>query len=183
MSMGRLLAAVAATFVLFQPPAARAAEPWGLEGESVATIRVKVVDLLCAIGGSCPADCGAGRRQMGLLTEDGKLRAAVKGSVDFAGPALDLASYCGRTIWVDGLLVENPKMTLFFVQNLREREDQPWQATEAFATAWSARNGKSDAWMRADPDVKAIIAAEGVFGIQGLKSKSPNVTNPELKAP
>lgn len=181
--MRRSLPVLATLCALLLTSPARAGDPWGLEGESVATLKVKVVDLLCAIAGSCPADCGAGKRQMGLLTEDGKLRAAVKGSVDFAGPPLDLAPYCNKTIWVDGLLVENPKMTLFFVQKLREREDQPWQGTEAFATAWSARNGQSDAWMRADPLVKEIIAENGVFGIKGLKSKSPDVSNPELKAP
>jgi hypothetical protein len=175
---------LASAFAMMLASPCLAADPWGLANEKVATFPAKVVDLLCAVGGvSCPADCGGGKRQLGLLTAEGKLYPAVKGSVDFAGPAADLAPFCGKTIFVDGLLVENPAMTMFFVQNLRERENQPWKPTEAFRTQWSARNGDPDDWVRKDPQAKAIIAADGVFGIKGLKSKSPDVTNPELKAP
>lgn len=164
-------------------PFAGAAELWGLEHEKIATFRAEVVDLLCAVAGSCPADCGGGRRQLGLLTPDGTLRAAVKASSDFAGPVLDLRPWCGRTITVDGLLVENPRMTMMFVQRLRERDDQDWVTTDGFLNAFAARHGSSDDWVRRDPQVKAIIAEGGVFGIPGLTSKSPDVTNPALKAP
>lgn len=166
-------------------PAARAAEPWGLQNESIATFRAEVVDLLCAVGGACAPSCGGGKRQLGLLTSDGKLRAAVKASSDFAGPLLDLQPYCGKTISVDGLLVENPRMTMMFVQRLRETDDQPWITTDGFLNDFAARygGGTSDDWVRRHPQVKPIIAETGVFGIQGLKSRSPDVSNPELKAP
>jgi hypothetical protein len=176
-----LAAALAAA--LAGAPAARAAELWGLEHETIATFQARVVDLLCAVAGSCPADCGGGKRQLGLLTAEGTLRAAVKASSDFAGPVLDLQPWCGKTIMVDGLLVENPRMTMMFVQRLRERADQDWVTTDGYLHAFAARHGSSDDWMRRDPEVKALIAADGVFGIPGLKSKSPDVVNPDLKAP
>lgn len=166
------------------PAPSRAAELWGLENEKIATFPAKVVDLLCEVGGPpCPPDCGGGRRQLGLLDAEGKLRAAVKGAFEFAGPSADLLPYCGKTIQVDGLLVENPRMTMMFVQAIRETDSQPWQPTEGFRKAWEAKNGDPQDWVRKDPQVKAIIAADGVFGIPGLKSKSPDVTNPALKAP
>jgi hypothetical protein len=177
-------AAFAALPLALAAPVGHAAELWGLENESIATYKAKVVDLLCEVGSSCVPNCGGGKRQLGLLAADGKLRAAVKASSDFAGPVLDLQPYCGKTIEVDGLLVENPRMTMMFVQRLREKDDQPWVTTDGFLHDFAARygNGSSDDWVRKHPDVKAIIAADGVFGIPGLRSKSPDVTNPDLKA-
>lgn len=142
-----------------------AAEPWGLENESIATFRAKVVDIQCELGGPCAPDCGGGKRPLGLLMADGKLRVAVKGSSDFAGPVSDLQPYCGRDIFVDGLLVESPKATLYFVQFLRESEAGPWIATDTFLKRWTGKNGAADEWMRADPAVKAIIAKDGVLGL------------------
>ncbi|MFO1148990.1 MAG: hypothetical protein U1E62_11505 [Alsobacter sp.] len=180
-----LLAGLSLLSFALVAPAGRAAELWGLEHESIATYQAKVVDLLCTVAGSCVPECGGGKRQLGLLTADGRLRAAVKASSDFAGPVLDLQPYCGKTITVDGLLVENPRMTMMFVQRLRETDDQPWVTTDGFLHAFASRfgNGNADDWVRKHPEVKAIIAADGVFGIPGLKSKSPDVTNPDLKAP
>jgi hypothetical protein len=180
MDLRNLLLAAAALTPLAGP--AFGADLWGLAGEKPASFRAKVVDLLCEVSGDCAPACGAGRRQLGLLTEDGKLRAAVKGAFEFAGAAADLAPYCGRTIEVDGLLVENPAMTLYFVQAIRERSDEAWRPTEAFRGAWQARNGDPADWVRKDPDVKAIIAEKGVFGVPGLKSTSPDVIDPSLKA-
>ncbi len=146
-------------------PAARAADPWGLDNESVASFKAKVVDLACELSGDCPANCGGGKRPLGLLTADGKLRAAIKGSVDFAGAAVDLAPWCGKEIFVDGLLISSPKMTMYFVQALREKESDPWIKSDRFQTAWTERNGKADYWYLADPDVKAIIAKDGKLGL------------------
>jgi hypothetical protein len=174
--------AVAAALAALSALPARAADPWGLANEKPLSFRAKVVDLLCPLTGDCPADCGAGKRQMGLLTEEGVLRAAVKGNVEFAGPVADLVPYCGRTIEVDGLLIDDPRIPLYFVQAIRTDPSQPWQPTEAFRSQWSAAHGDPQDWMRKDPQVKAIIAKDGVFGIPGLRSKSPDVSNPDLKA-
>jgi hypothetical protein len=161
--MTRLLLATAFGMVLAQ--GAGAAESWGLADESIATFKAKVVDIQCELGGPCAPDCGGGKRPLGLLLADGKLRVAVKGASDFAGPVSDLQPYCGREIFVDGLLVESPKATLYFVQFLRESESAPWIPTDAFLKRWTRENGAADEWMRADPAVKAIIAKDGVLGL------------------
>lgn len=162
--------------------AARAADSWGLANEKVATFRAKVVDALCGVTGDCPKDCGAGRRQMALLTQDGTLRLAVKGAFDFAGPVTDLVPYCGREIEVDGLLIEDPRIPMMFVQQVRVNPGDPWIPADSFGREWSAKHGDNQDWVRKDPTVREIIAKDGVFGVPGLRSKSPNVSNPQLRA-
>ena len=155
----------------FASAPALAADPWGIENEKVVSFPGKVVDLLCTLKYDCPPDCGGGKRQLGVLTEDGKLRAAVKSSAIFAGATVDLLPYCGKTVMVDGLLIENPAINLLMVQNLRTSGSEAWKPAEAFITKWEARNGKAEEWFRADPDVKAVIARDGVYGIRGLEPK------------
>src|SRR3546814_4003559 len=50
---------------------AQAANSWGLPNEEIVRFEAKVVDVLCELSGDCPADGGAGRRQLGLVTDDG----------------------------------------------------------------------------------------------------------------
>jgi len=161
--------AAAAVACIAQP--ARSADGWGIDREKVVQLEVTVVDLACALGKSCPPDCGGTKRQLGLVTADGKLYPAVKGATLFAGAVHDLIPYCGKKVMVDGLLIENPMMQLFFVQNLRQSADQKWQPAEAFEKHWTEKNGKAEEWMRADPVVKQTIAEDGVFGIKGLAPK------------
>src|SRR3546814_4174772 len=52
---------------------AQAANSWGLPNEEIVRFEAKVVDVLCELSGDCPADGGAGRRQLGLVTDDGTL--------------------------------------------------------------------------------------------------------------
>lgn len=163
--------AIALLALLAAGSGALAADTWGIDKEKVAELEVKVVDLACALGQSCPPDCGAGKRQLGLLTADGKLYPAVKGATLFAGAVVELLPYCGRSVMVDGLLVENPHMTLFFVQNMRTRTDEKWKPAEAFEAQWVAQHGKTNEWFRDDPLVKETIAADGVLGIKGLEPK------------
>ena len=50
-----------------------------LQGRENALFKAKVVDIVCELSGDCPADCGAGARQLGLLREaDGRLLLAAK---------------------------------------------------------------------------------------------------------
>src|SRR3546814_18758578 len=51
---------------------AQAANSWGLPNEEIVRFEAKVVDVLCELSGDCPADGGAGRRQLGLVTDDGR---------------------------------------------------------------------------------------------------------------
>lgn len=164
--VGALLLATATA-----PVPALAAEPWGLENEKVVEIEGEVVDLACAVAGDCVAGCGEGRRQLGLVTAEGRLLPLAKGLVNFANGVPDLLPYCGRKVRVDGLLIESPAMPLLFVQNLRDGADAPWRPATAFERDWKAANGGADAaeWFRADPGVKSAIGAGGVYGIPGLK--------------
>ena len=159
--------------VLAAIPGARAADEWGIDNEKAAQFSAKVVDVACALKGDCPENCGGGTRQLGLLTADGKLRVAVKGNTDFAGAVHDLLPYCGRTIEVDGLLIENPAITLYMAQRVREAPDKPWVKTTAFARDWEAAHGKPKQWFREDPLVKEVIAEDGVLGIKGLEPPKP----------
>ena len=151
----------------------RAADAWGIEHEKVVEITGRVVDIACTLKGDCPPDCGAGKRQLGLVTPEGKLRAVVKGPVDFAGPVRDLIAFCGRSVQVDGLLVENPAITIVQIQNIREKPDQPWAKATSFEKDWQAKNGKAEEWFRADRLVKQVIGADGVYGIKGLVPPPP----------
>ncbi len=154
---------------LVAPGFAAAAQKWGIAHEKAVNLRGQVVDLLCELTGDCTPDCGAGRRQLGLLTSEGTLYPAVKSNVFFAGATLDLLPYCGREVTVDGLLIENPAMTLLFVQNLRGSGREEWKPARAFIEDWERRNGPAREWWREDPKVKAVIARDGVFGIPGLE--------------
>ena len=144
------------------------AESWGLANEKLLEVEGKVVDLLCALTGDCPADCGGGKRQLGLVTSAGRLLPAAKSRIEFAGAVHDLAPLCGRTVQADGLLVEHPAMPLYFVQGLRTKADEAYAPTEAFIAEWTRRNSKAEEWWRADPLAKAVIASDGVYGVPGL---------------
>lgn len=165
----RYILALSAAFVASP---AMAANSWNLPFETVVEIEAKVVDVACTLTGDCPDKCGGGKRQLGLLTKDGKLRLAAKGAVNFAGAVPDLLPHCGQTVFADGLLIENPAMTIFMVQNLRLSKDEDLKPARAFAKEWQAKHGKAKEWYRADPLVKKIIEADGVYGIKGLEPKT-----------
>lgn len=148
-----------------------AADGWGIPNEKEVEIEATVVDIACTLKGDCPANCGDGKRQLGLLTPDGKLRLAAKGATNFAGAVHDLLPHCGKVVFADGLLIENPALTIFMVQNLRLSKDEPLKPATAFQTDWTKAHGEADEWYRADPNVEKVIEADGVFGIKGLEAK------------
>jgi hypothetical protein len=149
----------------------RSAEAWGIPYEKPVVLKGRVIDALCHLKGSCAADCGAGKRQLGLVLADGTFRLVAKSNVDFASAVPDLIGFCGKEIEADGLLIENPAATLFFVQGVRTAAAEPFVPTERFLRAWESQNGKADEWWRADPQAKRIIAEDGPFGIKGLLPK------------
>jgi hypothetical protein len=163
----RVLSFVALAVLL--APAARAADSWGLANEQPMELTGRVVDLLCALTGDCPTDCGAGKRQLGILTAEGRLVPLVKGTVFFANAVPDLLPLCGQTVHADGLLIATPAMTLYMAQYLKPTPDGPWIPTEAFQAQWTAAHGDAPEWWRADPTVKAVIERDGILGIPGLK--------------
>jgi len=152
---------------------ARAAEEWGIAGEKKARFEAKVVDVLCELTGDCPKDCGAGKRQLGLLKDDGTLVLAVKNVDIFAGAAADLKGFCGKKIVADGLMINNPKMPLFALQFKRLAPDGKWSRANGFTKDWEKANpGKPGGqWFKHDPAIKTEIGERGVFGIPGLKPK------------
>ena len=152
-----------------------AAEEWGIEFEEKARFEAKVVDLLCEITGDCPADCGGGKRQMGLLRDDGSLLMAVKNFDIFAGATSDLIGFCGKRIVADGLLIKNPKTPMFVIQFKRLAPDGKWSRANQFLKDWAKAEGLEhgtenvNQWFRNDAKINEIITKDGVFGIPGLK--------------
>ena len=149
-----------------------AATEWGIDNEKKTRAEAKVVDLLCEITGNCVPNCGNGKRQLGLLFDNGKLVPAVKNFEPFAGATNDLIKYCNKRIVADGLMISSPKMPLFAIQFSRLAPDGKWSRANQFGKDWSKANGgkSSNQWFREDPRIKALIKEQGVFGIPGLKA-------------
>ncbi len=154
------------------------AEEWGLSGEEKARFEARVVDVLCELTGDCPADCGGGRRQLGLLrAADGALVFATKnGQPLFTGAALDLAPYCGKEVEVDGLLVgddpANPAK-VFQLQRIRALGDAEFEQADCWTEIWDREHpdlaAQDGPWFRKDPRVNERIARDGWLGL-GLET-------------
>ena len=173
--MSYLKAAALVAAVLVSAGAARAAESWGLAGEQTARFEATVVDVLCELTGDCPADCGAGKRQLGLLKDDGTLVLPLKNQVIFAGGAAELIGYCARRVVADGLMVTNRGHSFFALQFVKGAPDGKWRRANRFLPKWAAENGvgpKSPTarrWFENDPRVKDLIARDGKLGL-GLEA-------------
>lgn len=150
------------------------AASWGLLGEKPARFEAEVVDILCQLAGDCPADCGGGARQLGLLRAvDGVLVLPMKnGQPVFSGAVADLAPFCGQTVEVDGLFVGEPEATpapFFMVQRIRPEGETAFQPADRFTAAWAEANPEAAAtggdWFRVDPAVRERIDAEGYLGL------------------
>ena len=92
--------------------AANAADEWGLPNEKITRFEAKVVDVLCELTGDCPANCGNGKRQLGLRNTAGKLILPLKNQVPFAGAAAELIDFCAKRVVADGLMVSNKGYTI-----------------------------------------------------------------------
>ncbi len=171
---GGALTALAA-LVALGGNAARAAEEWGIANEAAVRFEAKVVDILCELSGDCPAGCGAGRRQLGLLKDDGTLVAAVKNFDNFAGATNDLVEFCGERVVADGLMINDPRLPFFALQFKRRADGGKWRRANWYIRDWAKAHGvardsaTARQWYYNDPTIKAVIARDGVFGIPGLK--------------
>lgn len=149
------------------------AKPWNLYAEQPARFEAKVVDILCELTGDCPADCGAGERQLGLLRSvDGVLVYPNKNAQPaFTGAAVELLPYCGREVEVDGLLIEDHDLgatNIYLVQKIRAEGESEWTAANRWTKEWAEDHPEAEGkgpWFRRDPRVKAEIAAHGYTGI------------------
>ncbi len=169
--MKRICIIALALLAVAAAPAARAAELWGLPGEKKARFEARVVDVLCELTGDCPAACGAGKRQLGLLTDKGRLVLPLKNVVPFAGAVDELTDFCAKSVIADGLFSTNRGHTVFVLQFVREAPDGKWRRANRFTPKWARRNGlapadkKAARWFENDPRVNALIAADGKLGL------------------
>jgi hypothetical protein len=150
---------------------ALAGKSWGLIGEEIVRFDARVVDVLCELTGDCPADCGGGERQLGLVTDAGELILPFKNTVPFAGAAGELIEFCGKLVTADGLFANNRGHRIFALQFVREAPDGKWRAANRWINKWAADNGvdagskAAKQWFRNDPRVRALIGAHGVTGL------------------
>jgi hypothetical protein len=151
--------------------AANAAEEWGLPAEKIARFEAKVVDILCELNGDCPAKCGDGNRQLGLLDNKDVLVLPLKNRVSFAGAVDELIDFCGKQVVVDGLFTTNRGNRVFAIQFVREAPDGKWRGATRFSQKWAKRFGhpaksqQTKRWFENDPRVNAIIKADGKLGL------------------
>ena len=163
------LGAVALAFLATGP--VDAAQEWGLPNEEVARFDATVVDVLCELTGDCPDNCGNGKRQLGLLDDQGVLYMAMKNFTPFTGASWELQDFCGKKVTADGLFTTNRGYRIFAIQFVREASDGKWQRANRFTGQWAEKNGvapdskEAKQWFRNDPRVKRLIEEHGVLGL------------------
>ena len=148
------------------------ARSWNLYAEVPAKFDAEVVDVLCTLTGDCPDDCGAGRRQLGLVrTADDVLVLPMKNSQPaFTGAAVELAPFCGQTVTVDGLMLDDPELganNVYLLHTMQAADAEKIKAnqwTKVWAKNHPEAKGKGP-WFRRDPRVKSIIETEGYLGL------------------
>lgn len=150
------------------------AKSWGLLGEEKALFSARVVDILCEMTGDCPADCGGGDRQLGLVrASDGVLVFPMKnGQPLFNGAVADLQPWCGADVDVDGLLVgdvERAPAKFYMVQFIRAAGAAEWIKADRWTKVWAERNPEAakqeGPWFRKDERVQAEIEKDGYLGL------------------
>jgi hypothetical protein len=150
---------------------ANAAEKWGLPNEKIVRFETKVVDILCELTGDCPQACGEGKRQLGLINEQGKLILPLKNSVIFAGTTAELIEFCGATVIADGLITTNRGYSVMALQFVKRVPDGKWQRTNRFLPNWAKQNGvdpkskQAQRWFENDPRINALLAKDGKLGL------------------
>lgn len=169
--MFRAIILSAFALLWLSPTAVLAAEAWGLPEEEVVRFEAKVVDILCELSGDCPAQCGGGNRQLGLLDTKGVLVLPLKNKVPFAGVVAELIDFCGKQVIADGLFSTNRGYKIFALQFVRAAPDGKWRGANRFTPKWAkqfgfAANGpEAKRWFEHDPRVNAIIKADGKLGL------------------
>ena len=149
------------------------AQEIGLVGEQKAMFSGKVVDILCELSGDCPANCGDGKRQLGIVRQaDNVLVVVSKNSqFEFNGAVDDLLPYCNKAVDADGLLIgDDPgmKAKVYMIQFIRETGAAEWTMTTRWTKAWAERNpgAKGEGpWFRRDPRVTKQIDKSGYLGL------------------
>ncbi|APE42717.1 hypothetical protein BOO69_04215 [Sulfitobacter alexandrii] len=178
----RALATAAAVLLLAAPLAAQdfsadsEARSWNLYAEVPALFDARVVDVMCELTGDCPANCGDGARQLGLLrsADDALVLATKNNQSAFSGAVVDLLPYCGQDVTVDGLLIEDPDLgasNIYLVQRVKTAGGD-WAKTDRFTGHWAEQNpdvAGDGPWFRRDPRIAAEIEKNGYLGL-GLET-------------
>ena len=150
---------------------AQTADKWGLPNEKPTRFEAKVVDVMCELTGDCPANCGGGKRQLGLLDGKGKLILPFKNVVPFAGAAAELIDFCAKQVIADGLFSTNRGYRVFALQFVREAPKGKWRRANRFTPKWAKKFGfasggkEARRWFENDPRVNALIDKEGKLGL------------------
>ncbi|MHA6325102.1 hypothetical protein [Roseivivax sp. CAU 1753] len=175
----RIIALVASLLGLIAAPAfaqdfseGSEAQSWNLYGEQKARFEAEVVDPICILTGACDDACAPGRQSALLRSADDVLVMPLKnGQPVFSGAAADLAPFCGQSVEVDGLMIENPEngaTRVYQVQRIRTLPGGDWMPADRFTRDWAKANPDAAGdgpWFRRDPRVKARIAAQGWTGL------------------
>jgi len=148
------------------------ARSWNLNNQEMARFEARVVDILCELSGDCPAECGGGERQLGLVDGDGRLVIAAKnGQPIFTGAAEDLLPYCGKQVEVDGLFtgIDDSPVRIYQIQLIREVGTGEFAKTNRWTKVWNADNPDlkeiKGPWFRKEPRINALIARDGYLGL------------------
>lgn len=150
---------------------AHAAEEWGLPEEEIVRFEAKVVDIACELTGDCPANCGGGKRQLGLINAQGQLILPIKNATPFSGTSDELIDFCGKQVIADGLFSTNNGYKVFALQFVREAPNGKWRRANRFIPKWAKRHDlpanspKTRRWFDNDADVKRLIKEQGVLGL------------------
>lgn len=149
------------------------AKSWNLYAEVPATFEAKVVDLLCTVAGDCANECADGR-QLGLLrsADDVLVYPNKNAQSSFNGAAYDLHAYCGKTVDVDGLLLEDEDIpgatNIYLVQTIKEAGAADWTKANQMTKIWAKKHPEAKGkgpWFRRDPRVLAAIEKDGYLGL------------------
>lgn len=148
------------------------AKTWNLYAEVPARFEATVVDVLCELTGDCPADCGAGTRQLGLVRsiDDVMVLPMKNAQPAFTGAAEELAPFCNQVIEVDGLMLEDEDLAannIYLVQRIKAG-DADWIQANSWTKKWAEKHpeaaGKGP-WFRRDPRINEIVQSEGYLGL------------------
>jgi len=141
---------------------------WPVTNGEESELTGTVVDVLCELNGNCANNCGDGKRQLAIKTEDSRTILVSKNLTNYTGAVVELSPYCDQVVDLNGLFTEHKGVRFFQVQNVRPVGGQ-WQRATGYLQAWSDRTGRplSEAsnWQDNDERVREIIERDGVLGL------------------